>query len=75
VSPRCARLPSVCGALPRYQEINGRFVENTVQQLRLFSIATLALCTVLTPTVIPAAVIVFVIALVVFWIAYRVRPV
>ena len=31
-------------------EINGRFVDNTVQQLLLFSIATLALCTVLTPS-------------------------
>jgi hypothetical protein len=59
-------------------EINGRFVDNTVQQLLLFSIATLALCTVLTPSgmrVIPAAVAVFVIARTVFWIGYRVRPI
>ena len=62
----------------RAMEINGRFVDNTVQQLLLFSIATLALCTVLTPSgmrVIPAAVTVFVIARVVFWIGYRVRPI
>jgi len=62
----------------RAMEINGRFVDNTVQQLLLFSIATLALCTVLTPSgmrVIPAAVTVFVIARFAFWIGYRVRPI
>jgi len=62
----------------RTMEINGRFVDNTAQQLLLFSIATLSLCTVLTPSsmrVIPAAVTVFVIARTVFWIGYRIRPI
>ena len=62
----------------RAMEINGRFVDNTVQQLLLFSIATLALSPALTPSglrVIPIAVTVFVIARVVFWVGYRVRPI
>ena len=62
----------------RSMVINGRFVDNTVQQLLLFSIAALALCTVLTPSgmrVIPAAVTVFVVARIVFRIGYRIRPV
>jgi hypothetical protein len=62
----------------RVMEINGRFVDNTVQQLLLFSIATLALSPALTPSglrVIPIAVTVFVIARVVFWVGYRVRPI
>jgi hypothetical protein len=59
-------------------EINGRFVDNTVQQSLLFALATLALSTILSPSgmrVIPASVAVFVIARVVFWIGYRIRPV
>jgi hypothetical protein len=62
----------------RAMEINGRFVDNTVQQLLLFSIATLSLCTVLTPggmRVILAAVTAFVIARTVSWIGYRIRPI
>jgi len=57
--------------------INGRVVENTLQQLVLFVLGTLALSVSLKPEqmgIIPAAVIVFVIARIAFWIGYRVHP-
>jgi amino acid permease len=58
-------------------QINGRVVENTLQQLVLFVLGTLALSVGLAPEqmgFIPAAVIVFVIARIAFWIGYRVHP-
>lgn len=58
-------------------QINGRVVENTLQQLVLFVLGTLALSVGLAPEqmgIIPAAVIVFVIARIAFWIGYRVHP-
>lgn len=58
-------------------QINGRVVENTLQQYVLFLVGTLALCTVLAPAdmaVIPAAVTVFVVARLAFWIGYRIDP-
>jgi MAPEG family len=61
----------------RATQINGRVVENTLQQYVLFLIGTLALCTVIGQqqmTVIPAAVTVFVVARVAFWIGYRIDP-
>ena len=57
--------------------INGRVVENTQQQYLLFLVGTLALSTRLTADqmrVIPAAVIVFVVARILFWIGYRIHP-
>ena len=58
-------------------QINGRVVENTLQQLVLFVLGTLALSVGLAPEqmgIIPAAVIVFVLARIAFWIGYRVHP-
>jgi hypothetical protein len=58
-------------------EINGRVVENTLQQYVLFLVGTLGLCISLTPEqmrVIPAATIVFIIARIAFWIGYRIHP-
>jgi hypothetical protein len=57
--------------------INGRVVENTLQQLVLFLVGTLALGVALAPEqmrIIPAAVIVFVVARIAFWIGYRIHP-
>ncbi len=57
--------------------INGRVVENTLQQLVLFLIGTLALSVALAPEqmrVIPAAVVVFLVARIAFWIGYRIHP-
>ena len=58
-------------------EINGRVVENTLQQSVLFLVGTLALAANLTPDemrVIPAAATWFVIARIAFWIGYRIHP-
>lgn len=58
-------------------QINGRVVENTLQQYVLFLIGTLALSVNLTAgqmRVIPAAALVFVIARIAFWIGYRIHP-
>ncbi len=58
-------------------EVNGRVVENTVQQTLLFVVSTLALATHLPSgavQLIPALVSVFVIARFVFWIGYRINP-
>jgi len=58
-------------------QINGRVLENTLQQYVLFLIGTLALSVNLAPDqmkVIPAAAVVFVVARVAFWIGYRIRP-
>ena len=57
--------------------INGRVVENTQQQYVLFLVGTLALSTRLTADqmrVIPAVVVVFVAARILFWIGYRIHP-
>ena len=58
-------------------EINGRVADNTLQQNFVFLIGTLALSTFLsadTIKLIPALVIVFVLARVLFWIGYRINP-
>lgn len=58
-------------------QINGRVVENTLQQLVLFVLGTLALSVGLEQEqmgIIPAAVIVFVLARGAFWIGYRLNP-
>jgi hypothetical protein len=58
-------------------QINGRVVENTLQQYLLFLIGTLALSVHLTAEqmrVIPAAALVFVVARIAFWVGYRIHP-
>jgi uncharacterized MAPEG superfamily protein len=58
-------------------QINGRVVENTLQQFVLFLVATTALSASLTSVqmrIIPAAAIVFVVARIAFWIGYRIHP-
>jgi len=58
-------------------QINGRVVENTLQQSVLFLVATTALCVNLTSAqmrIIPAAVIVFIVARMAFWVGYRIHP-
>ena len=58
-------------------QINGRFVENTLQQFVLFLVATTALSVNLTAAqmrIIPAAAIVFVVARAAFWVGYRIHP-
>jgi MAPEG family len=58
-------------------QINGRVVENTLQQYVLFLIGTLALSVNLSAEqmrVIPAAALVFVVARIAFWIGYRIHP-
>ena len=58
-------------------QINGRVVENTLQQFVLFLVATTALSVNLTVAqmrIIPAAAIVFVAARAAFWVGYRIHP-
>jgi hypothetical protein len=58
-------------------EINGRVVDNTLQQNFVFLIGTLALSTCLTGEtikLIPALVVVFVLARIAFWVGYRIYP-
>ena len=58
-------------------QINGRVVENTLQQFVLFLIATTALSVNLTTAqmrIIPAATIIFVAARAAFWVGYRIHP-
>jgi hypothetical protein len=58
-------------------QINGRVVENTLQQFLLYLVGTLALSVNLTAEqmrVIPATAIVFVVARIAFWIGYRIHP-
>jgi hypothetical protein len=65
------------GTEDRAMLINGRVADNTLQQLVLFVIATLALAASLPPgqmTVIAAAGIVFTVARIIFWIGYRIHP-
>ena len=57
--------------------INGRVADNTLQQLVIFVVATLALAAGLPSaqmSVIAAAAIVFTVARLVFWIGYRIHP-
>ncbi|WP_065756879.1 MAPEG family protein [Bradyrhizobium paxllaeri] len=57
--------------------INGRVLDNTLQQYVLFVVGTLALSVSLTPAnmpVIAAATIVFIVARFAFWIGYRIHP-
>jgi hypothetical protein len=61
----------------RKAQIDGRVVENTLQQYVMFLIGTLALSVNLTAEqmrAIPAASIVFVVARIAFWIGYRIHP-
>jgi MAPEG family len=58
-------------------QINGRVVDNTLQQFVLFLIATTALSVNATSAqmrLIPAATIVFIFARMAFWIGYRIHP-
>jgi hypothetical protein len=58
-------------------QINGRVVENTLQQFVLFLVSTMALSVNLTTAqmrIIPAAVIVFIVARTAFWVGYRIHP-
>ena len=58
-------------------QINGRVVDNTLQQFVLFLVATTALSVNATSAqmrLIPAATIVFVFARIAFWIRYRIHP-
>ena len=58
-------------------EINGRVTENTMQQFVLFAVALLALAASVPAEqmrIVPAAVIVFVVARTAFWIGYRIHP-
>ena len=58
-------------------QINGRVVNNTLQQFILFFVATTALCVNTSSTqmrLIPAATIVFIVARMAFWIGYRIHP-
>jgi hypothetical protein len=61
----------------RAMEINGRVVDNTLQQNFVFLLGTLALSTCLrseTIKLIPALVVVFVLARIAFWVGYRIHP-
>jgi hypothetical protein len=58
-------------------EVNGRVVDNTLQQFLIFLVGTLALSTGLTADqmrAIPAVAIVFVVARIAFWVGYRIHP-
>jgi uncharacterized MAPEG superfamily protein len=58
-------------------QINGRVVENTLQQFALFLVAITALSVNLTADtmrIVPAAAIVFVVSRAAFWIGYRIDP-
>ncbi len=58
-------------------EIDGRVVDNTLQQNFIFLIGTTALATLLPDAmlgIIPALVTVFVLARVAFWVGYRMHP-
>jgi hypothetical protein len=61
----------------RVMEIDGRVVDNTLQQNFVFFVGTLALSTFLsdeTIKLIPALVAVFILARIIFWIGYRIDP-
>ena len=61
----------------RTMQIDGRVVDNTLQQNFVFALATLAASTLLPPDslqLVWACTIVFVVARAVFWIGYRVNP-
>jgi hypothetical protein len=58
-------------------QINGRVVDNTLQQSMLFLVGTLALSVNLSGPqmrAIPTATLVFVVARVAFWVGYRIHP-
>ena len=61
----------------RAMEVNGRVVDNTLQQNFVFFVGTLALSTFLTHEtlkLIPALVAVYILARIVFWVGYRIDP-
>ena len=61
----------------RAMQINGRVVENTLQQFLMFLVGTLALSVNLTAEqmrAIPAVVVVFVVARIAFWVGYQIHP-
>jgi hypothetical protein len=58
-------------------KVNGRVVDNTLQQFVLFLTGTLALSVNLTANqmrAIPAAIVVFIVARIAFWVGYRIDP-
>lgn len=58
-------------------EINGRVADNTFEQSFIFFIGTMALSTFLTVQnikIVPALVVVYILARIVFWIGYRINP-
>lgn len=65
------------GKESRAMIVNGRMVDNTVQQFLLFGAASLALASSLSGDdlgVVAAGAITFVVARLVFWVGYRIRP-
>jgi hypothetical protein len=61
----------------RATQINGRVVENTLQQFVLFVIGTMALSPSLTAEqmrIVPATVIVFIGSRIAFWVGFRISP-
>lgn len=61
----------------RAMEINGRVVDNTLQQNFVFFVGTLALSPFLTSEtvkIIPVLVAVYILARAIFWIGYRINP-
>jgi hypothetical protein len=61
----------------RKTQIDGRVVENTLQQYVMFLVGTLALSVNLTAEqmrAIPATAVVFVVARIAFWVGYRIHP-
>jgi hypothetical protein len=63
--------------VPIRMQINGRVVDNTLQQFTLFFVATTALCVNASSSqmrLIPAATFAFIVARMAFWIGYRIDP-
>jgi hypothetical protein len=61
----------------RGTQIDGRVVENTLQQFLMFLVGTLALSANLTAEqmrAIPAVVVIFIAARISFWVGYRIHP-
>jgi len=65
------------GAESKAMEIDGRVVDNTLQQNFVFAVATLAVSTLVPLThlqVVWACTIVFIVARLAFWVGYRINP-
>jgi hypothetical protein len=78
--PNCPQKHSIDPTLQKESrgiQINGRVVENTLQQFLMFLVGTLALSVSLTAEqmrAIPAVVVVFVVTRIAFWVGYRIHP-